>query len=105
MCKDKPEWALAAVLISSFASLFIGLTMGYLVQHCRMKKKMKIENVNDELLDGGGGETYHEENTYGRQRPTSINQDIKRSGSMPSEHSTLDEHEIHPNNNKHELKY
>ena len=105
MCKDKPEWALAAVLISSFASLFIGLTMGYLVQHCRMKKKMKIENVNDELLDGGAAETYQEENTYGRQRPTSINQDIKRRESMPSEHSTLDEHEIHPNNNKHELKY
>jgi hypothetical protein len=105
MCKDKPEWALAAVLISSFASLFIGLTMGYLVQHCRMKKKMKIENVNDELLDGGAAETYQEENTYGRQRPTSINQDIKRRESTPSEHSTLDEHEIHPNNNKHELKY
>jgi hypothetical protein len=65
-----------------------------------MKKKMQVENVNDQLLDQ---DMQQNEKIYGR--PVSINQDLKHSASMGDEHSTLDEHEVQPNNNNRVLKY
>lgn len=79
-CRDKPEWAIAAVIISGIASLLIGFAIGYLVQHCRMKRKMQIEGVNDELMNE---DSQHGESKY--HRPTSINQDVTHTGGKASE--------------------
>jgi len=56
-----------AVIISGVSSLLIGLAIGYLIEHCRMKKKMSAQEFNEDLLANDG------ENEAEFERPTSIN--------------------------------